>query len=277
LVENHLEKNIKEKSVTKQEENKVIKYYENKLKLKTKEYIPKTNKKFSLKALIQSVIGKVSLDKVDYSSFESSLESLKTYLNEEGFINNLVNSYIVTEGKLKDVTKSIDDVYQIRNLMTDFAKQVKTYGILDAIKLFDKKQQYQIKSLLQNNILDKYKSKEQASLMLNRYWSNKDNVVKNMDLMGSKTFAELTLNKFKTFSQFNKYNTILNFLKATDFDTSYLYKVIENEATRKYSYFQKVNATRIETSDDLEFLSEEEKQYAQQLIDNGEFTIKCNL
>ena len=237
---------LKTKKITKEEEQKVIKYYENKLKLKTKEYLPKRADKFSLKTLVDSVIGRGFDSNIDFSSFENALESLDKYLKSENFIEDLLTKTQNAEENLDSINKSIDQVYSLANLFASFTKQVKVYGIEEAIKKYDSKQQYTIRALLPSNVLDKYKSKEQAALLLQKYWGNKDNIVKQLNIYKTQTFTDLITNRFKAHSVFNKYQTVLNFLKSTDFDSSYLYQVISNEAIRKYTYFDKIGNTQFQ-------------------------------
>lgn len=241
--------NIKNKKISKDEELKVIKYYENKLKLKTKEYLPRNQDSFSLKTLISSVIGDTFNNKIDYSSFENALNGLELYLKSEEFISELLDKYIQLDNELENINTNISNVYRIKRLMESYSKQVKIHGVEKAVNQFDKKQQYEIRTLLPPNVLDKYKSKEQAALLLNKYWSNKDNIVKQLNIFKTKTFTDLLLNKFKTYTKFNKHKTVLNYLKSTDFNSDYLYQVIANEAIRKYKYF--------ETKGNLQFQKDE--------------------
>jgi hypothetical protein len=238
--------NLKTKKVTKEEEQNVIKYYKNKLKLKTKEYLPKKVDKFSLKTLVDSIIGRGFDSHIDFSSFENALQSLDNYLKSENFIEDLLTKTQNAEESLNSINKSIEQVYSLSRLFASFTKQVKIYGIEEALKKYDDKEQYTIRTLLPSNVLDKYKSKEQAALLLQKYWGNKDNIVKQLNIFKSKTFTDLITNKFKTYSTFNKYQTVLNFLKSTDFDSSYIYQVISNEAIRKYSYFDKIGNTQFQ-------------------------------
>lgn len=237
---------LKTKKVTKEEEQKVIKYYENKLKLKTKEYLPKRAGKFSLKTLVDSVIGRGFDSSIDFSSFETALESLDKYLKSEIFIEDLLNKVTIAKENLDSINESINQVYSLAKLFASFTKQVKVYGIEEAVKKYDSKQQYTIRTLLPSNVLDKYKSKEQAALLLQKYWGNKDNIVKQLNIFKNTTFTDLITNRFKAHSVFNKYQTVLNFLKSTDFDSSYLYQVISNEAIRKYTYFDKIGNTQFQ-------------------------------
>lgn len=237
---------LKTKKVTKEEEQKVIKYYENKLKLKTKEYLPKRADKFSLKTLVDSVIGRGFDSSIDFSSFETALESLDKYLKSEIFIEDLLNKVTIAKENLDSKNESINKVYSLAKLFASFTKQVKVYGIEEAVKKYDSKQQYTIRTLLPSNVLDKYKSKEQAALLLQKYWGNKDNIVKQLNIFKNTTFTDLITNRFKAHSVFNKYQTVLNFLKSTDFDSSYLYQVISNEAIRKYTYFDKIGNTQFQ-------------------------------
>jgi hypothetical protein len=233
--------------ISKKEEQKVINYYENKLKLKTKEYLPKKTDSFSLITLIDSVLGKGFVkENIDLSSFENALQSLDNYLKSEKFVEDLLHKITIAEENLNSINKSVDEVYSLARLFASFTKQVKNVGIEEALKKYDSKQQYTIRTLLPSNVLDKYKSKEQAAFLLQKYWSNKDNIVKALNIYKTKTFTDLITNKFKAYSVFNKYQTVLNFLKSTDFDSSYLYQSISNEAIRRYSYFDKIGNTQFQ-------------------------------
>lgn len=244
-IENR-KKEVKEKPLSSKEEKQVIKYYENKLKLKTREYLPKKTSTFSLRSLVKSVIGDSFENRISYNNFEESLQSLDKYLKSEDFINDLLDKREKYLQKLKSINEYVNKVYSLSRLFASFTKKVKLEGIENAIKKFDKNQQYTLRSYLPYNILSKYKSNEQAAFLLKQYWSNKDNIVKNLSINKldtiSKvdTFSDLILNRYKAHSQFNKYNTVLNFLKSTNFDASYLYQVISNEAIRKYKYFEKI-------------------------------------
>lgn len=121
--------------------------------------------------------------------------------------------------------------------MAGFINQVKSYGIVEALTKYSPEEQYKIKGLLSTDVLTKYKSKEQAALMLQKYWSNKDNIVKRLNL--GKSFDNLMTSKFRYAATHNKLKTVLNYLKFSDFDSSVIYTAIEHEARRRYAYFEK--------------------------------------
>jgi hypothetical protein len=226
--------------LTKKEQDKVVKYYENKLKIKSKEYLPKKTDKFSIVTLVNSILGKIYENRLDLSSFDNALSSLEDYLKSKEFLKDLLDKHQNAKDDLESIDKLFDKVYKKAQLMAGFTRLVKTYGIEGSLKQYDISTQYEIRSSLPSNILEKYVSKEQAAFMLNKYWGNKDNIVKNFNIFKVKSYNDLVLARFKAHSIYNKYNTVLNFLKSSDFDASYLYKVIANEAIRRYKYFEKI-------------------------------------
>jgi len=230
---------FKAQPLTNEDQEKVANYYKNKLYLKTKAYLPRTEDKFSLATLIKSILGDNLVYSIDYSSFENALNSLKNYLSSEQFMMDHLTRYVKAEEDLAEIDEQITAVYSVKRLMESYVKQVKIYGLEQALTVFDEQQQFRIKRLLPADTMTRYASKEQAALLLSRYWSNKDNIVKALNLPFSKSFTDLTLKKFKALSKLNKYKTVLNYLKSNNFDTTFLYDTIYNEANRRYSYFEK--------------------------------------
>ena len=216
----------------------LLNYYANKLRIKTREYLPTKTDSFSLRELVKSVIGDIEVN-IDKSSFQNALASLKEFLNSKDFIDRLLHAYEFSGTNLKNAESSISDVYSTGRLMAGFINQVKSYGIVEALTKYSPEEQYKIKGLLSTDVLTKYKSKEQAALMLQKYWSNKDNIVKRLNL--GKSFDNLMLSKFRYAASHNKLKTVLNYLKFSDFDSSNIYNAIANEATRRYTYFEKKN------------------------------------
>jgi len=230
--------NIINETLSKEDKDKVLNYYANKLRIKTREYLPTKTDSFSLRELVKSVIGDIEVN-IDKSSFQNALSSLKEFLNSKDFIDRLLHAYEFSGTNLKNAESSISDVYSTGRLMAGFINQVKSYGIVEALTKYSPEEQYKIKGLLSTDVLTKYKSKEQAALMLQKYWSNKDNIVKRLNL--GKSFDNLMLSKFRYAASHNKLKTVLNYLKFSDFDSSNIYNAIANEATRRYTYFEKKN------------------------------------
>lgn len=234
-------------TLSKEEKDKVLNYYANKLRIKTREYLPTKTNSFSLSELVKSVIGNVAVD-INKLSFQNALASLKEFLNSKEFIDRLLHAYEFSGTNLKNTESSISDVYSTGRLMAGFINQVKSYGIVEALTKYGPEEQYKIKGLLSTDILTKYKSKEQAALMLQKYWSNKDNIVKRLNL--GKSFDNLMTSKFRYAATHNKLKTVLNYLKFSDFDSSVIYTAIEHEARRRYAYFEKNNEVQFQKNNE---------------------------
>lgn len=234
-------------TLSKEEKDKVLNYYANKLRIKTREYLPTKTNSFSLSELVKSVIGNVAVD-INKLSFQNALASLKEFLNSKEFIDRLLHAYEFSGTNLKNTESSISDVYSTGRLMAGFINQVKSYGIVEALTKYSPEEQYKIKSLLSTDVLTKYKSKEQAALMLQKYWSNKNNIVKRLNL--GKSFDNLMTSKFRYAASHNKLKTVLNYLKFSDFDSSVIYTAIEHEARRRYAYFEKNNEVQFQKNNE---------------------------
>lgn len=87
-------------TLSKEEKDKVLNYYANKLRIKTREYLPTKTNSFSLSELVKSVIGNVAVD-INKLSFQNALASLKEFLNSKEFIDRLLHVYEFSGTNLK--------------------------------------------------------------------------------------------------------------------------------------------------------------------------------
>ncbi len=102
--------NIINETLSKEDKDKVLNYYANKLRIKTREYLPTKTDSFSLRELVKSVIGDIEVN-IDKSSFQNALASLKEFLNSKDFIDRLLHVYEFSGTNLKNAESSISDVY----------------------------------------------------------------------------------------------------------------------------------------------------------------------
>ena len=225
------------KPLTGKEENKVINFLRNKLKLKTREYLPTKSTSFTLGNIIKSVTGL----NFDYSreSLDAALEEFKNYTESDKFLSDVWNKYNIAKRNVESIDKSLDELFSFKRLLDGFFKLAKTEGIKNALSKYDNIQQYKIRTFLPSDILTKYASDKQAVFMLEKRYSNINAITKALNMNFGKPLTEIMKDKMKLNAQFEKANTVLNYLKAVDFDASYIYESIANEAKRRYTYFEK--------------------------------------
>jgi len=223
--------------LTDKEENKVINFLRNKLKLKVREYLPTKSTSFTLGNIIKSVTGL----HFDYSreSIDAALEKFKTYTESDQFLSDIWDRYSFAKSNLDKMNQSLDELFSFKRLLDGFFKLAKTEGIENALSRYDSKQQHKLRTFLPRDILTKYKSNKQAVFMLERTYSNINVIIKHLNINFGRPLTELMKDKVKLNAQFEKANTVLNYLKAVDFDASYIYESIANEAKRRYVYFEK--------------------------------------
>ena len=244
-LKNEKEEDLKEqfieaklnKKLTLKEENKVINFLRNKLKFKTKEYLPTKTTEFTLRNIIRSVTGL----EFEYNkeNFDKALEEFKNYIDSEKFLIDVVEKYSNSKEKLDGINKSLDYLFSFNRLLTGFFKLAESIGIEKALLKYDKTQEYNLREFFPSDIKTKYKSDKQAIFLLRKKYSNLNNLTKDLNLEFGKSVTDIYKNKFKLNATYEKANTVLNYLKAVDFDASYIYESIENEAKRRYAYFSK--------------------------------------
>lgn len=223
--------------LTGKEENKVINFLRNKLKLKTKEYLPTKSLSFTLGNIIKSVTGL----NFDYSreNLDTALNEFKNYTESDQFLSDVWDRYSYAKSNLDNINQSLDRLFSFKRLLDGFFKLAKTEGIKNALSKYDSIQQHKIKTFLPRDILTKYASDKQAVFMLEKTYSNINVIIKSLNINFGKPLTEIMKDKMKLNAQFEKANTVLNYLKAVDFDASYIYESIANEAKRRYAYFEK--------------------------------------
>jgi hypothetical protein len=239
LKEEDLKNQIREtklsKKLTSKEETKVINFLRNKLKFKTKNYLPTKTTQFTLENIIKSVTGlKFQYNK---ENFDKALEEFKNYIDSEEFLIDIWRNYSNAKNNLDSINKSLDYLFSFNRLLNGFFKLAESIGIEEALSKYDKTQEYKLRIFLPSNIKTKYKSDKQAIFLLKKRYSNLDNLTKDLNLEFGKSLTDIYKDKFKVNAIYEKANTILNYLKAVDFDASYIYESIENEAKRRYKYF----------------------------------------
>ena len=225
------------KPLTGKEENKVINFLRNKLKLKTKEYLPTKSLSFTLGNIIKSVTGL----HFDYSreNLDTALNEFKNYTESDQFLSDVWDRYSYAKSNLDNINQSLDRLFSFKRLLYGFFKLAKTEGIKNALSKYDSIQQHKIKTFLPRDILTKYASDKQAVFMLEKTYSNINVIIKSLNINFGKPLTEIMKDKMKLNAQFEKANTVLNYLKAVDFDASYIYESIANEAKRRFAYFEK--------------------------------------
>jgi len=232
------------RKLTRDEVEKVEKLLETKLKLRTREYIPKTKEAFYLKDLIQNVVGKTSFKYNYEEGLNTVLDKLEIFLKTDNFINEIWYNYQNEKSNLESIDKQLDLAFSDRRLMLGFLKNAKIDGIDKTIEKYDSHQKYTIRTLLGQKNLDGYKSESQKYFLLQKYFSDINNYInlgRNLKEEESDKISTLFRYKFIASKKVEKARTVLNFLKIADFDTEYIYRVISNEARRQYNYFKGKN------------------------------------
>jgi len=228
---------LETKTVTSEEEQKVINFLRNKLKLKVKDYLPRKVKELDIKGIINSVIG--NSIRLDYTeNIPKILEDLQKGLKNKDFVNSVWNNYVSSINQAKSLQDSVEYVYSFSRLLNGFLKSANSIGFDKALKEYDKTQQYKLRSLFRSDIKTKYASEKQMIFLVKKRYSNLDNLTKDLNLYLN-PFNELKISKIIAEKKVDKYNTLINYLKLTNFDVDYIYTSLENEINRKNKYFIK--------------------------------------
>lgn len=231
------------KKLNKEESEKVERLLETKLKLRTREYVPRTKQEFILKDLIKNVLGNTLFEYNYTDGIDEVLNKFGEYLKTEPFLTQMWFNYESSQGNLDVINKQLESIFSNRRLMTGFLDRAKSYGFKEALSKYDKSQQYIIRSLLPGG-LDSYKSEAQGIFLLNKKFQDINEYIPYASKVEKK---DLLNNLFKSRaieqSKLEKAKTILNLLKVAEFDTEYIHQVISNEARRQYSFFQKKGQT----------------------------------
>jgi len=229
---------LETKTVTSEEEQKVINFLRNKLKLKVKDYLPRKVKELDIKGIINSVIG--NSIRLDYTeNIPKILEDLQKGLKNKDFVNSVWNNYVSSINQAKSLQDSVEYVYSFSRLLNGFLKSANSIGFDKALKEYDKTQQYKLRSLFRSDIKTKYASEKQMIFLVKKRYSNLDNLTKDLNINFGNPFNELKISKIIAEKKVDKYNTLINYLKLTNFDVDYIYTSLENEINRKNKYFIK--------------------------------------
>jgi len=234
---------LQNKKLTKEEERKLNNLLETKLKLKTREFIPKTKMSFTLSQLLKNVIGSNSFEYNIEDGLDKVLLQLKEFLNNDWFPTSIWNKLVKDKSELQALDSGLEKSFSQRRMMMGFLKKAKVVGFDKALNEYDSRQKYDIRSLLPNDVRTKYKTESQMIFMLNKKFSDineylpygKDSegkIIEKKDRL-----FNLFQSKFRAASKVEKYKTLLNYLSVSDLNTDYLYQVIENEAKRQSKYF----------------------------------------
>ena len=229
-AENFINKELSEK-----DNIKVKNFINHKIKLKSRNYLPRTSKEFNYNLIAKNILGKLQYNVVEFTPSEY-LKKLDIYLQSDEFIVDLFNKYKEAD---KNVYSKINEIEQLKNRKKEFNAfigKVAEVGLQNALKSLPSD------SFLHNiSKLEKAKSispKQDAAILISKYKDTK----KFLKLLeADKNTYDLLQELYQNISIREKYSTLLNYLNVNNRDTSALYAYIQNEIIRQYKYFSKEN------------------------------------
>lgn len=247
IADDRAEKIFKE-DITSAQESKVINFLRNKLKAKTRPYLPTRTPNFVLRNLIKFVTG-VYFDYDQSEGLDATLVKFDTFVKSEDFVRNVWQNYTNAKDAVENIQKSIDRLISTNQLLQGFFKIAGTIGIDQALAKYNERQQYQIRSILPSNLKEKYTSEKQMLYVLQKKYSNMDNLSKQLNIEMGKSLSDMFTMKMKANARLEKATTVLSYLNAVDFDASYISESISKEAKRRYAYFSEKGDTSFQLNE----------------------------
>jgi len=244
--------------LTPEETLKVERLLQTKLKLRTREYVPRTKAEFNLAELVKNVIGNNSFEYDYEEGLPTALSKLGDYLKSDTFVESVWRNYTNAKSEVENSDKIFESIFYRRRLVLGFLKRAKTGGWNNTLNKYDETQKTLIRSAFDSNIKEVYPSEAQRINVLSRRYTDINEFISSMGLgkmeEGEKEkesrIRRLSLQRFMAAKKLEKAKTILNFLKMSEFDTEYIHRVISNEANRKYKPFKERGELFFQLSDD---------------------------
>ena len=225
--------------LTKNDKARISKLLSNKFKIRTRQYIPKTNKDpFILSDFLEKTIG-LSRGSFSYNyreGMEKVLTDLRKFLRSENFLNQMIREYDYKNGQILD--KQIEKIFSTRRLIDSFIRQVQSVGWENALRKFDSKQRYEIQMMVPSNF--ESKSDNQRIGILRNKIKNVDNLIDSFGLRqkpGESKLDALFRQNMIAKAKALKIKNTLDLIKSSD-DADFLFNLIAPEIERQFSYFE---------------------------------------